>query len=212
MVKPLSRALGAVLGHLRRQLLAGVIIAAPLVVTYLLLHFIFVNLDNLLEPVFSQALGRTIPGLGLIALVVILYALGLLATNIIGRSLIRRSEGILLRLPVFKEIYGPARQTVQAMSQVGQAALRRVVLVEYPRKGIKSMGFATGSFHDRQGQELTIVYFPSTPLPTTGFIVFFPPAEVEDAGIPVDAAIRLFVSGGIVPAKEQPAASVAVPS
>ncbi len=206
MVQPLSHALGAALRHLRRQLLAGMVIAAPLVVTYLLLRFIFVNLDELLEPAFTRALGRSIPGLGLIALVVILYALGLLATNIIGRALIHRGERILLSIPVFKEIYGPARHTMQAMSHAGQTAFRRVVLVEYPRKGIKSMGFATGSFRDRQGQEMTIVYFPSTPLPTTGFIVFFPPAEVEDAGIPVDAAVRLFVSGGVVPSQEQPAA------
>jgi uncharacterized membrane protein len=207
MGRPFSSAAGAVVRHLRRQLLAGLVIAAPLVVTYLLLRFLFVNMDAILGPVFIRTLGRDVPGVGVAALVVLLYFLGLLATNFVGRALIRQGEGMLLKIPILKEVYGPARDTVQALSKAGQS-FRGVVLVEYPRKGIISIGFVTGGFRDPQGQELVVVYFPSTPFPTSGFIAMFPAADVQDAGISVDAALRLFASGGLVPAQElRPVAS-----
>ena len=104
--------------HLRNTFLAGILTAVPLVVTYFVLRFLFVSLDGIFQPVFKYFLGRTIPGAGLVALILLVYLLGLVAANLIGRSIIRWFDGGMSRAPVIKYIYTAARQVVDSLRRL----------------------------------------------------------------------------------------------
>jgi uncharacterized membrane protein len=198
---------------LRGYFFAGLLVLIPLVLTLYIAWQLFIRIDGLLNEyvtkVIFRSLGieqtfRSIPGLGLLALIVMIIAVGFVARNYFGRTLIRWSELILSRIPVVRHIYTTFQQISQAFLADHSETFKQAVLFEYPRKGIYSVGFITqdtrGPLQERIGEDVFSIFLPTTPNPTSGFLLFVPKSDVVLLNITVEEALKLVISGGsIVP-------------
>lgn len=177
----------------RQTFITGLVVVLPLAVTAWLLVFLFRTLEKLgLAPLIEATVGRRLPGLGTALALTTIFLVGLLAQNIVGARLLLAFETVLLRVPLVRAIYGPARQLFVALGSDDPQA-REVVAVEYPRKGLFMVGFVT-----RRDPDGLSVFLPLSPLPSAGFLVICRPEEVHPLGISFDAAMRLVVSAGVV--------------
>ncbi|MEP0827546.1 MAG: DUF502 domain-containing protein [bacterium] len=187
---------------LRRQFLAGVLVVVPLILTYVVLRFLFEALDGILSPLLLKLLGIHIPGLGILATLLLIFLVGIFTTNVIGSTLVKYWDKLLARTPIIRVFYLAAKQLIEAVTVPNIKAFKEVVMIEYPRKGIFVIGFATTRTRlitaDKGEKRLIGVYIPSTPTPMTGAIVFLPEEEVVSLDMPVEDGIKLIVSGGIV--------------
>jgi uncharacterized membrane protein len=199
-----SRLLRRIEFHLRTRLVAGLLAIIPLAVTFIVLRFIFTFLEDLVQPLFKALLGRTIPGLGIASLIVLLYIAGLIATNVIGGRILAVGHRFLERIPVVRTIYTVARQATDAFSGSNARKYSRVVLLDYPRQGIKTLGLVTGTLKDDSGHPLLAVYIPTTPNPTSGYLALVPEEQVTPTDLTVEEAMRVIVSGGILTPKTIP--------
>ena len=188
--------------RLRELFLVGLAVVLPLLVTYMLLRFLFEALDGLLDPMIQGILGRRIPGLGFLATVAIIFLIGTLTTNIIGRKLVAMTEGLLLRIPLVKNVYAASKQLFDAFTLPGREAFRQVVMLEYPRSGLYALGFITATqaigFQDLVGEQTVNVFIPTAPNPTSGFFLVVPEKSVIPVPISVEEALKLIVSGGLI--------------
>jgi len=188
--------------RLRELFLVGLAVVLPLLVTYLLLRFLFEALDGLLDPIIQGILGQRIPGLGFLATVAIIFLIGTLTTNIVGRKLVAMTEGLLLRIPLVKNVYGASKQLFDAITLPGRGAFRQVVMLEYPRSGLYALGFITATqasgFQDLVGEQTVNVFIPTAPNPTSGFFLVVPERSVIPVPISVEEALKMIVSGGLI--------------
>lgn len=197
-------------GRLRRMLVTGVLILIPVAVTGFVLVQIFRFMDGIFAPVVSRVLGRIlgaeapvhVPGLGMLLTLLLILLLGWLSTKVAGRRLLRSGERVLLRLPVAKSIYGATKGILEALSKDQTDAFKRVVLIEYPKKDLFALGFVTGGarwgrVNERLG-DLLLVFVPTTPNPTSGFLLLVPRNEAIDLPITVEEGVRMVISGGIL--------------
>lgn len=136
------------------------------------------------------------PGLGMITGAVVIYLTGLLATNIIGSKLLKIGEALLTRIPIVKSIYTSSKQLTQVF-QEGKSSYRRAVFVDWPRPGVRAIGFVTAEL-EQDGVNMVVVYLPTMPNPTSGFALYFRAEEVHDSGMTVEDAVKFVVSGGVV--------------
>jgi uncharacterized membrane protein len=186
------------LTHLRNTFLAGILTAVPLVATYFVLRFLFVSLDGIFQPLFKYFLGRTIPGAGLVALVILVYLLGLVAANLIGRSIIRWFDAGMSKAPVIKYIYTAARQVVDSLRRLQGVPFKKVVIVEFPKTGMYSLAFVTGKPVDFKGQKKMPLFIPHTPNPMTGFLVLLSTDDIIDTDLSIEDAMKMVLSGGLL--------------
>jgi len=197
---------------LRRTFLTGLLILLPLVVTYFLVAFLFnlfanagaplvVALSRMLGPNHSAWLESLGPLVNLVLSLAVIFLLGLVGTNILGRRIIAAFETLLLRLPLIKTIYGAAKQVVDAF-QGSERTFQRVVLLQYPSKGLWVLGFVAAerldTLHLAASEMLLTVFIPTTPNPTSGFLVLVSPDEVIDVDYSVEEAFKFVISSGIV--------------
>ncbi len=192
----------------RELFVVGLAVVLPLLLTYLLLRFLFETLDGLLDPMIHTILGRKIPGLGFVVSIAIIFLIGALTTNIVGRKLVALTEGVLLRIPLVKYVYAASKQLFDALTLPGKEAFRQVVMLEYPRLGLYALGFITAAraegFQDLVGEKTVNVFIPTAPNPTSGFFLVVPEKSVIPVPISMEEALKLIVSGGlIVPAMLQ---------
>jgi uncharacterized membrane protein len=198
----------------RRYLIAGLLVWLPIVATVLAVRFILELVDELLlllpAPLRPEALlGVHIPGLGAIVAVLVLLATGLLVTNIIGRRLVRLWEEGLAHIPFVRAVYGGVKSFSSTILSKSGNSFKKVLLVEYPRPGLWSVGFQTSSdmplIAAHAGEEVVCVFMPTTPIPTSGYIVYVPRSQVIELPISVDAAMKMIVTlGVVVPAAPAP--------
>ncbi len=185
---------------LRRYFLGGILAIVPLIITYLVLRFLFTQVDGLLSPFITQLLGYRVPGLGLAATIILIFLAGFLTANVIGSRLFKIWEIFLIRTPLVRTIYGSSKQLIEAITTTDKHSFRQVVLVEFPRKEMFCLGFLTREiktdFKDKP-DDLIAVFIPSTPTPISGFTLLFPKEKVTPLDITVEQGIRFFVSGGI---------------
>ena len=199
-----GRALAALGLHIRSTLLGGMLVVIPLAVTFLILRFVFDFFDPLLKPVFEQAVNRYTPGMGIASLVVIIYLVGLVTTHVLGRRMIGLAHSMVDLIPVVRTVYRTARQATEvfSFSTVGPGGkFSSVVLVEFPGRGLKSIGLVTSRIKDQEGKPLLAVYMPTSPFPTSGFLVFLHENQVTPTDLPVEDAMKLIVSAGIIAPK-----------
>jgi len=194
------------MGTLRRYLVAGLLVWVPLGVTLLIVGFLVDLMDQtlLLLPASIQPenlLGYRIPGLGLVLTAAVVLVTGMIVTNLFGKQLITFGERMLRRIPVVRSIYGAVKQVTESMFSSGKS-FRKVVLVEYPRKGMWSLAFQTGNgadeINDKTGHEVTNVFIPTTPNPTSGFFLMVPRAEVIELDMSIDDGLKMLLSVGVV--------------
>ncbi len=189
-------------GRLRRYLLTGVVVIAPVGVTAFVLYWIFIRIDAILGRLLSGVLGRRVPGLGLMVLVVLLIVVGWVAQQALGRQLIRLGKRWLLRFPLTAGIYNAASQIIETLIGSNRRLFKSCVLVEYPRKGCWSLGFLTNQaaseISDAVGEDSVAIFVPTTPNPTSGLLVFLPRSQVRITKMGVEDGFKLVISGGAV--------------
>jgi uncharacterized membrane protein len=191
----------------RRYLIAGLLVWLPIIATVLVVRFILNLMDQTLlvlprslRP--ETLLGVHIPGIGALLAVLILLATGLLVTNMIGRSLVRAWEDLLNRIPFVRAVYGGVKSFSTTILSNSGNSFKKVLLIEYPRAGLWSIGFQTASdvrFARVQNAEPQVcVFIPTTPNPTSGFIVLVPRSQAIELDMSVDAAMKMIVTLGVV--------------
>ncbi len=191
--------LGSILtGHLRKTMVAGVLILVPLVLTYLVLKLVFEFIDGVLQPYIEQAIDRRLPGLGILVLIVLIYLAGLVGANRIGNRSIQVLQDLLLKIPVIGAVYSPSRRLVESFGGDGDQSFKRTVIVEYPRKGAWMIGFLTATTEDEEGNRLGMVYVPTAPTPNSGWVGLFPEKDIYDVDMTAQQAMSMVLSGGIV--------------
>ncbi|QGP92518.1 hypothetical protein MGLY_19000 [Neomoorella glycerini] len=188
--------------RLRRFFLTGVIVTLPAVATIYVLWLVFNFLDQLAGKVVILLLGQRIPGLGLVVTVTVVIVAGFLATNYIGRFLLNLWDELMYRIPLVNSIYRTVKQMVEAIWREDKKAFQKVVMIEYPRHGIFSLGFLTGpapaEASMRAAADLVNVFIPTTPNPTSGFLLMVPAEDVVPLDMPVEDGIKLIISAGVV--------------
>ena len=190
--------LGAVLVHLERTIGAGFLVMLPIAITVLVLKFFFDLLDPILQRPIDLVWDRDIPGLGLAALAILIYLAGLIAAFVLGRRAIDLAHRAMEVIPLVKGIYSTTRAAVGMLSTTNEHRYSGVVLIDFPRPGIRSIGLITARMNDTEGEELLAVYIPTTPIPSSGFLVIAPVHEVTLTDMSVDEAMRIVISGGIL--------------
>jgi uncharacterized membrane protein len=182
---------------LRRSFIAGFFVTVPLFVSVAALVWLFGVVDGFTAPAFQQLLGRQIPGLGILTTAAAILAVGAVATNVIGKRLLQRTEFYLLKVPVFRTIYAPVKQLIAAFSPDNEFGFKRVVMLE-DKQGF-SLGFLTKEFTVDRGrgpEELVAVYVPTNHL-YLGDIVIVERARALFPDITVEEGIRVFLTGGM---------------
>jgi uncharacterized membrane protein len=183
---------------LRRSFITGFFVTVPLIISVAALVWIFQVVDGVAEPLAVRLLGRAVPGLGLLITAAIILMVGALATNVIGKRVLQRTEYYLLQVPVFKTIYAPVKQLVAAFSPDNDAGFKKVVIVEDPKRGML-LGFLTKEFTlDRgRGQEAVVaVYVPTNHL-YLGDVFIYPREQASFPNLTVEEGIRIFLTGGM---------------
>lgn len=201
--------------RLRRYLVAGLLVWIPLGITILLISFAVRQMDKtlglipapyrpeiLLQQLFHTQDPVVIPGLGVILVFLILLITGVLAANFLGRAFLGGWESLMDRIPVVRSIYSAAKNFAEIVFSDSSHAFKRVLLIEYPRKGIYSLAFQTstdlGEIQIRTGEDVVGCFVPTTPNPTSGFIILVPKRDVTVLDMDVDEALKMIISLGVV--------------
>ncbi|MFC2025297.1 DUF502 domain-containing protein [Chloroflexota bacterium] len=187
---------------LRGQFLTGVLIVVPLGATVLILYWIFATVDDILQPYIEHILGRPIPGVGFGIMIVLIYLVGVIASNVVGKRLIHYGEFLLARVPVVRPIYTGIKQILESFSVPQKGGFLEVVLIEFPRKEIWTVGFVTNESSDQKGQTQLSIFIPTAPNPMSGFLQITREDEVIRTSISVENALRMIVSAGRVAPRE----------
>jgi len=183
---------------LKRNLLAGIIVIVPIAGTIFILHWLFFSIDGLLAPVVEAIFGRNIVGVGFIMMLIVVYLAGIIGANVIGKRIIRRSELFLADVPMVRSIYNTFKQVLESVILPTKGGFKEVVLVEFPRLGMRTVGFVTNRVKDNAGRDYVNVYIPTTPNPTSGYLEIIPADEVTPTGWSVEDAVKIVVSGGMI--------------
>lgn len=202
------------LHHVRNGFVTGILVTAPLALTVSLAWYVVdlfdTAVDHLLPP--DYRLGRIlpfyIPGIGLLIVGIALTIIGWFAAGFAGRWIVRFGEAIVARMPIIRGIYGALKQLFETILSNQSSAFRQVVLVQYPRHGCYTIAFVTAPTTGEvatalNGQELLSIYVPTTPNPSSGFLLFVPREDVIPLKMTVDEAFKMVVSLGIIPSPEK---------
>jgi len=192
---------------LRRWLIAGVLVWAPLLATLWIIKVLVGFLDTSLVLLPNEwrpeaLLGFTIPGFGVLLAVVVLLLTGALAANFIGRRLVELGERVLNRIPLVSSIYSAVKQVVETFVSEDSRSFRKVLLIEYPRKGVWTVAFLSGEpvgeVQTRTRRKVLTVFVPTAPNPTSGFVILVPEEEVIELDMTIEEGFRMVVSLGVV--------------
>ncbi|MCL6551787.1 MAG: DUF502 domain-containing protein [Firmicutes bacterium] len=187
--------------RLRTYLIAGLLVVLPVAVTVAVLRALFRVLDSVLAPVFALA-GLRVPGLGLLSGVALILLAGAMASNVLGRRLVEAFDRFMLRIPLARSVYAATKQLADSILHPNRMALKEAVLVEWPRKGLYTVGFVTGEGRGEiravAGERVVSVFIMTTPNPTSGFVCLVPESQVVRLQMSIEDALKLVVSGGIV--------------
>ncbi len=198
--------------RLRNNFITGIIIVAPIAITiYLVWQFIGL-VDGIIAGLIPDQflpqsyLPFAIPGIGVVIAFIFLTLIGALTANFFGRWIVRIGDRVVSQMPVVRSVYGTLKKIFETVLARSSTSFREVVLVEYPRKGIWAIAFITGTtegeIKTKMGTDLINVFLPTTPNPTSGFLLFLPREDVIKLDMSVDEGIKLVISGGIMVPKE----------
>ena len=196
-------------GWFRTNLMTGLLVSAPAILTWWLVVGVVFWVDGGLKSILPGALHlkiANIPGLGLLGGAVLMVTIGIVARNYLGERILKWADGIFDRLPVVRSIYGAAKQLVGAFGGGDESKARfgEVVMLESPRKGIWTLGFLAGPSnlaYPKKQSDMMVVFVPSAPSPTNGYVVLVPDADLLRPGISVDEGWKMVMSAGIVTPK-----------
>lgn len=194
------------MSRLRKYLVAGLLVWVPLGVTVLVVKVLIDLMDRVLlvlpDALHPEALvGFRIPGLGLLLSLIVLLGTGVVVANFFGRRLVAFWEALLARIPLVRTVYGAAKQVAETLFADKGASFRKVLLIQYPRKGIWALAFYTGTtvgeVQQKTEKEVVNVFLPTTPNPTSGFLIMVPREDVIELDMPVEEGIKLIMTLGV---------------
>jgi len=192
---------------LRRYFIAGLLVWLPVGATILIFSLLLDLIDRLLyllpPPLRPDALlGFHIPGLGAILVLFVFVLTGMLAANLLGRRLVRIYEAVLERIPLVNTVYGAIKRFAEIVFSDSTSAFKKVLLIEYPRPGLYSLAFQTSEnqaeVQSRAGEAIVAAFLPTTPNPTSGFMLFVPKRDVIELDMPIEDALKMIISLGVV--------------
>lgn len=197
--------MASILKNIRGKVVAGLVTAAPIAFTLFILNLIFNFFAGPTTPFLKKVIPEDIPGfsflipaLGFAITVLLIFFLGVLVTNILGKKLVQWGELILKRIPVASSIYGMAKQITQALSGTSSRAFQKTVYIQYPRKGLWTLAFVTGKSKDKDGKDYFHLFVPTTPNPTSGVLIILQKQDAIDANISVEQGLKAIISGGML--------------
>lgn len=191
--------------HIKTYLLTGLVVVIPAATTLYIFYYVFRWINSLIERMalgyFSRHL-PDIPGATMILSIAIVFLIGILASVSIGRTLLNFIDSWLRKVPIFSELYFTIKQASKTIL-IQEKGFKRAVLVEYPRRGIFTLGFVTGESYPEikestGNDQLINIFIPTSPNPTSGYIVFVPKSDLMDVDISVQEAIKIIISGGFL--------------
>ena len=182
---------------IKRRIFAGLIAIVPIAVTFWILKFLFIFLDGFAAPLLKQV-DIEIPGLGIILTLLFIFILGILITNVLGKTIFSWGEKILDKLPFVNTIYNTIKQITSAFSSSTVKSFEQVVFIQYPRKGLWTMCFVTNQSKNENGESFYHVFVPTTPNPTSGVFIIVPQKDAIHPDISVEDGLKAIISGGIL--------------
>ncbi len=197
---------------LKNYFLTGLLVILPIFITVYVILSLIRAMDAILKYIPAKYLPETylqihIPGLGLILVVILVFVVGLLTRNFIGRKIVQLGENIVDRIPLVRVLYAGVKQLLEPLFLQKTNAFKRVALIEYPRRGVHVIGFVTGEskgeVQSKTSKDMMNIFIPTTPNPTSGFYILIPEDEVVYLNMSVEDAFKLIISGGIVSPPEK---------
>jgi len=197
------------LSFFRRSIIAGLLVWVPLGVTVFVISFLVGIMDKTLVLIPKQyqpdtLLGFHLPGLGVVLSILVVFVTGVVIANLFGKQLVVIAESLLSRIPLVRSIYAGVKQLMETVFVSGGQSFRKVLLIEYPRKGLWTLAFQTGTdigeAQQKTGEDVINVYVPTTPNPTSGFFIMVPKSDVTELDMSVDDGLKMLISmGAVVP-------------
>ena len=185
--------------HFRARLLAGLLVILPLGATYLVLRFLFDLIDEPIGSLVTSISGVNVPGIGIVSFIITLYLAGLLGRHLIGRNVINMGNRLISFIPFVRTIYKMARNTIESLAGTNfNEKFSRVVLLEFPKVGVKAIGFVTAQYSDEMNNDMVSVYIPTSPVPTSGYLALVLKSDVMATDLSVEDAMKMVISGGVL--------------
>ena len=189
--------------NFRSKLFAGVATLLPLYLTFFVIKFLFVTLEEMSDPLLKR-FNLDIPGLGIILTVLLIYILGFLVTNFLGRKIFNLGERIVKKVPIVNMIYTTLKQITDTFTKGSTDAFEGAVYIQYPRQGLWTMAFISGESKTKDGVPYYHLFVPTTPNPTSGFFLMIPQADTVATGMSVEDGLKTIISGGLLAPEENP--------
>lgn len=189
--------------NFRSKLFAGIATLLPLYLTFFVIKFLFLTLEEMSAPMLTK-LGVEIPGLGIILTVVLIFILGVLVTNFLGRKIFNLGERIVKKVPIVNMIYTTLKQITDTFTKGTTEAFEGAVYIQYPREGLWTMAFISGESKTKEGVPYYHLFVPTTPNPTSGFFLMIPQADAVSTGMSVEDGLKTIISGGLLAPENNP--------
>lgn len=194
---------------MKRYLLTGLVIVIPVVITVYIFYYIFTWINSIIEGIASEFLYRylpEIPGLTIIISFAIILAIGIFASVSVGKSALKYIDKWMSKIPLVSELYFTIKQASETIL-IQKEGFKRAVVVEYPRKGVFALGFVTGESYreikeSADDNKLINIFIPTSPNPTSGYLVFIKKSEVRNVNLSIQEAIKIIISGGFLKKEE----------
>lgn len=192
---------------IRTYLLTGVFMLIPAAITLYIIYFIFQFSDGILGGALAERIGYQIPGMGLILTALICLLVGMIAQNYVGKRIIKGIDASMEKIPGVKSLYTGIKQVGNVIMQQNKSEFKRVVLLEYPKADCWALGFVTADFmypinDERVAKNLVSIFVPTTPNPTSGFMLIISKDKIVDLNIDIEIAMKIVISGGLVQANK----------
>lgn len=184
--------------HIRRMFLSGLFASIPLGITVYVVGAIFNGVDVLLQPAITAVAGRPLKGVGFIATVLLVYLLGVIANNVVGKQVLAAWERLITKIPVVKGLYGGVKQVAEAFGPQSKDQFREVVMIEFPHPGCYALGFVSVAVDAPGMKDARYVFVPTTPNPTSGYLLVVPREKLQPLAMSVEDGLKVVISAGVV--------------
>ena len=189
--------------NFRSKLFAGLATLLPLYFTFIVVKFLFISLEETSGPLLKK-LGFNIPGLGIILTIILIYILGLLVTNFLGKKIFRLGEKVVKKVPVVNIIYSTLKQITDTFTKGSKDTFKGAIYIQYPRRGLWTMAFISRESISKEGVAYYHVFVPTTPNPTSGFFLLVPQSDSVKTGMSVEDGLKTIISGGLLAPEKNP--------
>ncbi|MEC9376636.1 MAG: DUF502 domain-containing protein [Candidatus Neomarinimicrobiota bacterium] len=192
-----------IIQNLKSKIFAGIAALFPIYLTYIVLKFLFVTLEKISAPMLKK-IEFEIPGLGILLTLILIYLLGLVVTNFLGRKIFNLGERILTKVPIVNTIYTTLKQITDTFTKGTAETFEGAIYIQYPREGLWTMAFISGESTSEDGVPYYHLFVPTTPNPTSGFFLMIPQADTIPTGMSVEEGLKTIISGGMLAPEENP--------